>query len=71
MRALSARACALGSPILPIGEAALALASYDRPRVGLARYRQHLATIARDVGRHTSAGGDLAARAQALNEIIS
>src|SRR5712691_2831124 len=61
---------ALGSPILPIGEAALALASYDRPRVGLARYRQHLQTIARDVGRHTSAGGDLAARAQALNEII-
>src|SRR5437879_4248716 len=61
---------ALASPILPIGEAALALASYDRPRVGLARYRQHLETIARDVGRHTSAGGDLAARAQALNEII-
>src|SRR6266853_1586654 len=61
---------ALGSPILPIGEAALALASYDRPRVGLARYRQHLQTIARDVGRHTSAGGDLVARAQALNEII-
>src|SRR5271163_4797174 len=61
---------ALSSPILPIGEAALALASYERPRVGLARYRQHLATIARDVGRHSGAGGDLAARARALNEII-
>jgi len=61
---------ALGSPILPIGEAALALASYDRPRVGLARYRLHRQTIARDVGRHSGAGGDLAARSQALNEII-
>jgi regulator of sirC expression with transglutaminase-like and TPR domain len=61
---------ALASPILPIGEAALALASYERPRVALARYRQHLATIARDVGRHRGAGGDLGARAHALNEII-
>lgn len=61
---------ALSSPLLPIGEAALALASYERPRVGLTRYRQHLATIARDVGRHSGAGGDLAARVQALNEII-
>src|ERR1700747_2172520 len=58
------------SPTLPIGEAALALASFERPRVGLARYRQHLATIARDVGRHRGAGGDLAARVHALNEII-
>jgi regulator of sirC expression with transglutaminase-like and TPR domain len=58
------------SPILPIGEAALALASFDRPRVGLARYRQHLATLARDVGRHAGASGDLAARAAALNDII-
>ena len=61
---------AAGSPILPIGEAALALASFERPRVGLARYRQHLATLARDVGRHADAGGDLAARARALNEIL-
>src|SRR5258708_20040432 len=58
------------SPLLRLGEAALALASFERPRVGLARYRQHLATLARDVGRHGGAGGDLAARAQALNEII-
>jgi len=59
-----------GSSILPIGEAALALASFERPRVGLGRYRQHLAALARDVGRHAGAAGDLAARAQALNEII-
>src|SRR5256884_6220276 len=58
------------SPVLPIGEAALALASFERPRVALGRYRQHLATIARDVARHAGAQGDLAARAQALNEII-
>jgi regulator of sirC expression with transglutaminase-like and TPR domain len=61
---------AAGSPVLPIGEAALALASFERPRVGLSRYRQHLATLARDVGRHAGAAGDLAARAHALNEII-
>jgi regulator of sirC expression with transglutaminase-like and TPR domain len=61
---------AAGSSTLPIGEAALALASFERPRVGLARYRQHLATLARDVGRHAEAGGDLAARARALNEIV-
>jgi regulator of sirC expression with transglutaminase-like and TPR domain len=61
---------AAGSPMLPIGEAALALASFERPRVGLGRYRQHLATLARDVGRHAGAAGDLAGRAQALNEII-
>jgi regulator of sirC expression with transglutaminase-like and TPR domain len=60
-----------GSPLLPIGEAALALASFERPRVGLARYRQHLAALARDVGRHAGASaGDLAGRARALNEII-
>jgi regulator of sirC expression with transglutaminase-like and TPR domain len=58
------------SAILPIAEAALALASFERPRVGLARYRQHLATLARDVGRHAGAKGDLAGRAHALNEII-
>jgi regulator of sirC expression with transglutaminase-like and TPR domain len=59
-----------GSMILPIAEAALALASFERPRVGLARYRQHLAVLARDVSRHAGAKGDLAGRAGALNEII-
>jgi regulator of sirC expression with transglutaminase-like and TPR domain len=61
---------ALPSPTLPIAEAALALASFDRPRVALARYRQHLSAIARDVGRHAAGSADLAAQAQALNEII-
>jgi regulator of sirC expression with transglutaminase-like and TPR domain len=59
-----------GAPTLPIGEAALALASFERPRVALARYRRHLATMARDVGRRAAGGDDLAARARALNEII-
>jgi regulator of sirC expression with transglutaminase-like and TPR domain len=58
------------SPTLPIAQAALALASFDRPRVALARYRQHLGAIARDVGRHATGSTDLPARAQALNEII-
>src|SRR6184192_3802488 len=61
---------AAGSPVLPIGDAALALASFERPRVGLSRYRQHLTALARDVGRHPGATGELAARAHALNEII-
>ncbi|HEX3862884.1 MAG TPA: transglutaminase-like domain-containing protein [Stellaceae bacterium] len=58
------------SPVLPVAEAGLALASFERPRVGLARYRQHLAALAQDVERHAETGGDLAARAQALNDII-
>jgi len=56
--------------VLPIAEAALVLASFERPRVDLARYRGHLRLIARDVGRHPGAAGDLTARAHALNEII-
>jgi regulator of sirC expression with transglutaminase-like and TPR domain len=61
---------ASGTRILPIAEAALALASFERPRVDLRRYRDHLQLIARDVGQHPSAAGDLAARARALNEIV-
>jgi regulator of sirC expression with transglutaminase-like and TPR domain len=65
------RELAAGDPsLLPVGEAALALASFERPRVGLARYRQHLAALARDVGRHAASGGDLAGRARALNEVL-
>src|SRR5258708_18362213 len=60
----------LPSPTLPIAEAALALASFDRPRVALARYRQHLNALARDVGRHAGAATGLAPQAKALNEII-
>ncbi len=56
--------------VLPIAEAALVLASFDRPRVDFARYREHLQLIARDVARHPGARGDLAERARALNEII-
>jgi regulator of sirC expression with transglutaminase-like and TPR domain len=56
--------------VLPIAEAALVLASFDRPRVNLTRYREHLQLLARDVGRHPGAVGDLAARARSLNEII-
>jgi regulator of sirC expression with transglutaminase-like and TPR domain len=56
--------------ILPIGEAALALAAFERPHVDLARYRDHLRLLARDVGRHPGAAGDLTSRARALNEII-
>jgi regulator of sirC expression with transglutaminase-like and TPR domain len=54
----------------PIAEAALALASFERPRVSVARYRDQLQLIARDVGRHRGAGGALAARAEALREVI-
>jgi regulator of sirC expression with transglutaminase-like and TPR domain len=59
-----------GTRPLPLAETALALASIDRPRVNLARYREHLQLLARDVGRHAGAKGDLAERARALNEII-
>jgi regulator of sirC expression with transglutaminase-like and TPR domain len=61
---------ASGERVLPIAEAALALASFERPRVAFKRYRDHLRLLARDVGRHPGAAGDLAAHARALNEII-
>ena len=70
----------VGGPVLPIAEAALALASVERARVDLGHYRGHLRGLARDVGRHAiglqPAGsvrggrGDLATQARALNEII-
>ena len=59
-----------GERIFPIAEAALALASFERPRVGPRRYREHLRALARDVGRHAGVAGDLSGRARALNEII-
>jgi regulator of sirC expression with transglutaminase-like and TPR domain len=61
---------ASGEEVLPVAEAALALASFERPRVGPARYREHLRHLARDVGRHAGAAGDIAARARALNETV-
>lgn len=67
-------------PVLPLAEAALALASVERARVDPGHYRDHLHALARDVGRHAASlqsavparegSGDLAARARALNEII-
>ena len=61
---------ASGARVLPIAEAALALASFERPHVDFGHYRDHLRLVARDVGKHPDAAGDLAARARALNEII-
>lgn len=61
---------ASGEWVWPIAEAAFALASFERPRVGPSRYREHLRMLARDVGRHAGAIGNVAARARALNEII-
>jgi regulator of sirC expression with transglutaminase-like and TPR domain len=60
----------MNSPLLPIADAALALASFDRPRVGLARYTRHLRTLAQDVGRRAGSTATLEARASALNEIM-
>src|ERR1700757_1756639 len=61
---------ASGDRFLPIAEAALALASFERPRVDPTRYREHLQLLARDVGGHPGAAGDIAERARALNEIV-
>src|SRR6202030_948782 len=61
---------ASGERILPIAEAALALASFERPRVGPTRYREDLQLLARDVSGHPAAAGDIAERARALNEIV-
>ncbi len=61
---------ASGERILPIAEAALALASFERPRVDPTRYREHLQLLARDVGGHPGAAGDITERARALNEIV-
>ena len=61
---------ASGEHVLPIAEAALALASFERPRVAPRRYRKHLGVLARDVGRHPGASGGVAEWVRALNEII-
>lgn len=60
----------LGEAPWPIGEAALALAALDRPRVGLARYREHLEALASDVA---AAAVDVEAtvdRVAALSSVI-
>jgi hypothetical protein len=58
---------ASGERVLPIAEAALALASFERPRVEFARYRDQLRLIAREVGPQHDAAGDLGAGAGGRN----
>lgn len=60
----------INAPVMPIADAALALASFDRPRVGLARYSRHLHTLAQDVARRAGSAATLEAHANALNEIM-
>jgi len=44
-------------PVVDIAEAALALASFDRPRVALERYRHHLTVLAQDLAEATAGEG--------------
>ena len=60
----------LGDATWPIAEAALALASLDRPQVGLARYREHLEALASDVGAAAVGAEDVADRVAALQAVI-
>lgn len=57
-----------------LGEAALALAALDRPRVGLERYRHHLALLAREtteeVARRGGTASGLDDRIAALNAVL-
>jgi regulator of sirC expression with transglutaminase-like and TPR domain len=62
---------ALGEAPWPIGEAALALAALDRPRVGLDRYREHLRALASDVAAAAVGAEGAADRAAALSVVIS
>jgi regulator of sirC expression with transglutaminase-like and TPR domain len=55
---------------IELAEAALALAARDRPRVDAARYRHHLAVLARDVGATGAAARHIGERVAALNGII-
>lgn len=55
---------------LPLAEAALALAARTRPRAEVARYRAHLALIARGVGAASARAQDLRACIAALTEVL-
>ena len=56
---------------IDLAEGALALAALDRPRVGLARYREHLAALAADVAAHgVGDGHDIEDCIAALNETL-
>ena len=66
LRGLAAR----GRGELPLGQAALALAALDRPRVDLARYHRHLGSLAREVAEAAKAAPDIERRVAALNAVI-
>lgn len=53
-----------------LGEAALALAALDRPRVPLDRYRNHLEQLCKDIGRVAAGAVDLGDRLAALNTVL-
>ncbi|MGH7125771.1 MAG: SirB1 family protein [Stellaceae bacterium] len=61
----------LGEAPWPIGEAALALAALARPQVGLDRYREHLQSLARDVGAAAVGAEATAHRVEALRSVIA
>jgi len=69
------RAFGAGRGDVDIGEAALALAAFDRPRVGLDRYRTHLTALADGVAARIGAAGvrdaALESRAAALAATIA
>src|SRR5205807_7322353 len=54
----------------PVAEAALASSAFGLLRCVFARYVQHLCALARDIGRHPGAGGDIDDRVRAVNEIV-
>jgi regulator of sirC expression with transglutaminase-like and TPR domain len=64
------RALARRAEPWPLGLAALALAALDRPRVDLARYRHHLASLAREVAEQAAAAHDPERRIAALNAVL-
>jgi regulator of sirC expression with transglutaminase-like and TPR domain len=55
---------------ISIGEAALAIATLDRPDVPLAPYRAHLEELAAETARVASPAAGLAAQAQALGRVL-
>jgi regulator of sirC expression with transglutaminase-like and TPR domain len=56
---------------LPIAEAALALASLDRPQVDLDRYRRHLAELPREVARIAGEAATLDERIRAISTVLA
>ncbi|MSO76970.1 MAG: tetratricopeptide repeat protein [Alphaproteobacteria bacterium] len=67
--AILRRAGDLADPAIDVGEAALAFAAFERPRVGLARYRDHLETLAAEV-RAVAGDDTLDGRVRALNAVL-